>query len=89
MELSTMAEFILDAGVIGVLILGIWAFMTGKLWPKEMVDKTIAAQQESSEKTAEILSQVICEKMANGVADGMERGIAKGYLKINGSDSDS
>ena len=69
--------------------MAIWAFVTGKLWPKEMVDKTLEAQQKACESSAEIISHTICEKMANGIADGMERGISKGYLKVNCSDSDS
>ena len=86
MELSTVADLILNAGLLGGLIVAIWAFVTGRLWPKEMVDKTLEAQQRAAETTATIISQQICDKLANGVADGMERGIAKGYLKINGND---
>ena len=84
MELSSIADLILNAGLLGGLIVAIWAFVTGRLWPKEMVDKTLEAQQRAAEASAQIISQTICDKLANGVADGMERGIAKGYLKING-----
>lgn len=87
MNLTDTVEIIKDLGLTGGLILGIWALITGRIWPKSMIDKTIEAQQKASEKTAEILSQKICEEISSGVAGGVERAIIRGYLKINNKEA--
>jgi hypothetical protein len=87
-DVQTIASLVSGFGATGVLILGIWAFMTGKLWPKEHVDKVIEANQRIAETTAEIMSKEICEKIAKGVEDGIAKGIATGYLQINGGTDD-
>ncbi len=84
MELSTVADIILDAGLIGVLIVGLWAFFKGHIWPKEMVEKTLEAQQKAAEASAEILGTKITEGLSNGFRDAMVEAIAEGYLKVNG-----
>ncbi len=87
MELSTVADIILDAGLIGVLIVGLWAFFKGHIWPKEMVEKTLEAQQKAADSTAEILGTKITAELSNGIRKAMVEGIAEGYLKINGGNS--
>lgn len=77
------ADVITELGVIGVLLMGIWAFLKGKIWPEAMVNKTIKAQQEAAEQSARIIASELGDKMKNGVAEGMEQGIARGYLKVN------
>lgn len=76
-------EVITEFGVIGVLIMGIVAFLKGKIWPEAMVEKTIKAQQESAEQSAKIIATELGDRMRDGIAQGMEQGIARGYLKIN------
>ena len=76
-------EVITEFGVIGVLIMGIIAFLKGKIWPEAMVEKTIIAQRESAEQSAKIIATELGDKMREGIAQGMEQGIARGYLKIN------
>lgn len=82
-----MADIILDAGLIGVLIVGLWAFFKGHIWPKEMVEKTLEAQQKAADSTAEILGTKITAELSNGIRKAMVEGIAEGYLKINGGNS--
>ena len=76
-------EVITEFGVIGVLIMGIIAFLKGKIWPEAMVEKTIEAQKEAAEQSAKIIATELADKMKNGIAQGMEQGIARGYLKVN------
>ena len=79
------AEVITELGVIGVLIMGIFAFIKGKIWPEKMVEKMLEAQRVAAEQSAKTIASELGEKMKNGVAEGMEQGIARGYLKINSS----
>ena len=76
-------KVITDFGVIGVLIVNIWLFIKGKIWPEAMVDKMIKAQQVAAEQSAKIITSELVDKMKEGVAQGMEQGIARGYLKVN------
>lgn len=75
-----------DAGVIGVLVMGIWGFVTGKIWPKEMVEKALQHQRETSEITAKVIATELCEKMGTEISNGIEQAIVRGYLKINSKD---
>lgn len=84
MDQEWILKTILDLGLSGVLIVGIVMFLKGKIWPESMVEKALASQQESAEKTAEIISQKICVELSDGVKKGMAEGIAEGYFKING-----
>jgi len=76
-------EIITQFGVIGVLVMGILAFLKGKIWPEAMVNKMLEAQRESAEMSAKTIASEMGDKMKNGVAEGMEIGIARGYLKVN------
>ena len=42
-------EIITKLGVTGVLIVNVWLFIKGKIWPEAMVEKTIEAQQKSAD----------------------------------------
>lgn len=64
--------------------MGLWAFFKGHIWPKEMVEKTLEAQQKAADSTAEILGTKITAELSNGIRKAMVEGIAEGYLKING-----
>lgn len=77
------AEVITELGVIGVLIMGIFAFIKGKIWPEKMVERMLEAQRVAAEQSAIIIAAEMGEKMKNGIAEGMEQGIARGYLKVN------
>jgi len=77
------ADVITELGVIGVLIMGILAFIKGKIWPEAMVNTMLEAQRAAAEQSAKIIATEMGEKLKNGVAEGMEQGIARGYLKVN------
>lgn len=81
---TTIVGLILDAGLVGVLILGLWAFFKGHIWPRNMVEKTLEAQQKAAEASAEIISTKITTELSSGIRKAMVEGIAEGYLKING-----
>ncbi|TET82452.1 MAG: hypothetical protein E3J37_07230 [Anaerolineales bacterium] len=83
MDDLNLFELITELGIIGVLIMGILAFVKGKIWPEKMVDKMLDAQRIAAEQSAKLIASEMGEKMKNGIAEGMEQGIARGYLKIN------
>ena len=83
MDDLSLVELITELGIIGVLIMGILAFVKGKIWPEKMVDKMLDAQRIAAEQSAKLIAAEMGEKMKNGIAEGMEQGIARGYLKIN------
>ena len=64
--------------------MGLFGFFKGHIWPRDMVEKTIAAQQKAAEQTAEILGTKITGELSDGIRKAMVEGIAEGYLKING-----
>jgi len=84
-DATSWAELITELGIIGVLIMGIVAFVKGKIWPEKMVDKMLEAQRIAAEQSARIIAAEMGEKMKNGVAEGMAIGIVEGYLKVNSS----
>jgi hypothetical protein len=81
--LAVIGDFVTKLGATGVLIVGLWAFLRGFVWPKNMVEKTLEAQQKAAEQSAIIIAKTINEELSNGVKKGMVEGIAEGYLKIN------
>lgn len=82
----TTIQIIKDGGlVVGALVLA-WAMMKGMLWPKNMVDKVIDAQQKAAEQSAKIIATEIKEGMQTAVTNGISIGLAKAYteaLKIS------
>ena len=87
MDESHWVELITEFGIIGVLIMGILAFIKGKIWPEAMVEKMLESQRLTAEQSARTIAIELGEKMKNGVAEGMAIGIAEGYLKINSKKS--
>ena len=83
LTIAIIFDAITKLGATGVLIVGIWAFITGRIWPKEQVERALEAQREMGEKTAELISKTVCEEISNGVKKGISEGIVEGYLKIN------
>lgn len=81
---KTIIDTLTDAGAIGVMAVGLWAFLTGKIISQKSHDETVADQKEIAKLVAESMGESICSKIENGVAKGMSQGIADGYLKING-----
>ncbi len=74
---------VVDLGLTGFLLVSVWLFIRGKIWPKEMVDKALEAQAEIAQKNSELISKKICEELSEGVKKGISEGIAEGYFKIN------
>ena len=72
-------------GAIGVMAVGLWAFLTGKVVPKKVHEDSVADQKEIAKLVAESMGEAICKDIRNGVAEGMKQGIAEGYLEINGN----
>lgn len=87
LALSDVLGAIVDLGLTGFLIVSIWLFVKGKIWPKEMVDKALEAQSEIAQKNSELISKQICEQLSEGVKKGISEGIAEGYIKINSRDA--
>jgi hypothetical protein len=87
----TTLELIKDGGlVVGALALA-GAMIKGWLWPKNMVDKVIDAQQKASEQSAKIIATEVKEGMQRAVTNGISIGLAKGIIeikKINSGDLD-
>lgn len=72
-------------GAIGVMAVGLWAFLSGKVVSQKTHEESVADQKEIAELVAKNLGETICKDIKNGVAEGMKQGIAEGYLEINGN----
>ena len=75
-------QFIKDGGLIVGLIVVAGAMMKGLLWPKNMVDKVIDAQQRAAEQSAKIIATEIREGMQTAVTNGISIGLAKGVIEV-------
>ncbi|NOR90109.1 MAG: hypothetical protein GQ524_07620 [Anaerolineales bacterium] len=71
-------------GALGVMAVGLWAFLTGRIVSQKSHEESIADQKEIAKLVAESMGEAICTKIESGVAKGMKEGIAEGYLEING-----
>lgn len=80
-----LASIISGLGTTGVLIVGIWAFLTRKIVPEKSHIEALEIERIASERASKIISKELCEKIESGVASGIERGIVRGHLKINGN----
>ena len=78
-----LVQYILDFGVIGVMAVGLWAFLTGRLISQKTHENELKTQEKASEMASKIISQELCTKLEEGVASGIERGIVRGHLKVN------
>lgn len=75
-------QFIKDGGLIVGLIIVAGAMMKGMLWPKNMVDTVIEAQQAAAEKSAKIIATEVKEGMQTAVSNGISIGLTKGLIEI-------
>ena len=84
--LAILGDFVVKFGSTGVLMIGLWAFLTRKIIPEKSHEEALEIERKASEQAARIISTELCEKLSEGVRKGMANGIAEGYLKINGGD---
>jgi len=79
-------QLINTGGVIAILVIAVVGFMKGNIWPRSTVEKCIAQQKETSEKSAEIIGTKLADAMTDGVKgavqEGISLGLAEGYIKI-------
>lgn len=87
MDLAEFASIVSGLGSTGVLIVGIWAFLTRKIVPEKSHEEALDIERKASERAAEIIGKELCEKLSEGVQKGIAQGIAEGYLKVNDSKS--
>ncbi len=87
LSFSEVLSAIKDLGLTGFLIVSVWLFIKGKLWPVDMVDKALDAQSDLAQKNSELLCKELGKEVAQGVKNGIAEGIAEGYLKINNKDA--
>ena len=80
----TIIDTLTNAGAIGVMAVGLWAFLTGKIVSQKTHEDSIEDQKEIARLVAVNLGEAISKDIKNGVAEGMKQGIAEGYLEING-----
>lgn len=81
---GTIIDALTDAGVIGVLAVGLWAFLSGKIVSQKTHEEAVENQKEIAKLVAVNLGEAISKDIKSGVAEGMKQGIAEGYLEING-----
>ena len=81
---GTIIDTLTNAGAIGVMAVGLWAFLTGKIVSQKTHEDSIEDQKEIARLVAVNLGEAISKDIKNGVAEGMKQGIAEGYLEING-----
>lgn len=70
MELDTLFSFINTFGVLGLLGVLVWLFLTGKLVPKETMDQRVKDAYEISYKI-----------MYNGLQDAIKKSVKKGFIE--------
>lgn len=80
---ETIKELLLDYGPLGVMAVGLWAFIKGKIIPYQMHQEAIEALKENSEANVKLLAKEIGESIEDGVARGIKQGIVEGYLEVN------
>ncbi len=76
MELLDYAEPLKDVGLAGVLIVGIWLFIKGKIVPKQSIDdmeKLVTAQTT-------LLAQEITKDFMSGMKDVVKEGVKEGTI---------
>lgn len=81
---GTVIDVLTNAGAIGVMAVGLWAFLTGKIVSQKTHEDAVENQKQIAELVAVNLGESISKNIKNGVAEGMKQGIAEGYLEING-----
>lgn len=84
-ETGTIIDTLTRGGAIGVMAVGLWAFLTGKIVSQKSHEESVADQKEIAKLVAQTMGESICKDIKNGVAEGMKQGIAEGYLEINGN----
>lgn len=67
-------EIINTGGVIGILVLNLWMFATGKVIPKTTVDAMITALDDRTVKLA--------EEIKSGIKDAVKEGIMSGIHEV-------
>ena len=81
---GTIIDVLTKGGAIGVMAVGILAFVKGWIIPQKTHEDAIENQKEIARLTALNIGESISKDIKNGVAEGMKQGIAEGYLEING-----
>lgn len=82
---GTIIDTLTKTGAIGVMAVGLWAFLTGKIVSQKTHEESVENQKEIAELVAINMGESICKEIKNGVAEGMKQGIAEGYLEIDGN----
>jgi hypothetical protein len=70
-ELATYIELISNGGILVLLLVGIWAFMSGKVFPKTYVEE----MKKHSEDQVKLFANQIVEKLENGFSEATEKAI--------------
>lgn len=73
-------ELINTGGVIGLLVLNLWMFATGKVIPKTTVDAMIKALDDRTVKLA--------SEIKEGISDAVKQGIVTGIHEVRNIQQD-
>lgn len=76
----TWLEIINTGGVIGLLVLNLWMFATGKVIPKTTVDAMIKALDDRTVKLA--------NEIKEGISDAVRQGIVTGIHEVRNIQQD-
>jgi hypothetical protein len=84
MEVAQIADIISSLGIVGGLILAVWAFLNRKVVPEKTYQEALEIERKASDRASEIIAKELVQNLSDGVKSGISQGIAEGYLKING-----
>ncbi len=76
MTLADIVQIISGLGATGVLTVGIWLIIKGKLLPREYVDEMKA----HTEAQTKLFAKEICEGLADSTEKSIEIGVQKGVV---------
>ena len=77
--LPTIFSAISDLGTIAVLVIGLWLFFTGKIWPEKHVEKLMAEYSAGQEQ--------LCEKIVTKIESAVQNGIVAGIFEARNGKS--
>ena len=84
MTLADIVQIISGLGVTGVLIVGIWMFIKGKILPRDVVDEILRHSDSQTKLLAEELRRGFVQSVEKAAEAGAKEGVIAGLEHVNG-----
>jgi hypothetical protein len=78
-DLGGLIKIIADTGTLGVLIVAVWAFVTGKILPASVVKD----QMDAINKLA---SDTLTKTMSEAIKEAVKQGFMEAFYEVNKKD---